>query len=57
MLHKYRRVMGIDAKLVVIGMTSNGFTIADPKDAGMLDIVGFDSTIPSLLSMFVRGEV
>lgn len=35
--------MGIPAKLVVCGMTSHGFTIADPDDRGMLDICGFDT--------------
>ena len=42
-LAAYRQKMGIGAKLVVIGMVSNGFTIADPNDAGMLDVVGFDT--------------
>ena len=34
------RATGIDARLVVVGMVSNGFAIADPADAGMLDVVG-----------------
>ena len=40
-LRAYRQKMGIGAKLVVIGMVSNEFSIADPDDAGMLDVVGF----------------
>lgn len=36
----YRERMGIAAKLVVLPMASNGFSIADPDDAGMLDVVG-----------------
>lgn len=52
-LQKYRDKMGINAKLIVVGMLSNGFSIADPKDAGMLDIVGFDSAAPALMSDFV----
>ena len=47
-LRKYRQEMGIPAKLVVVAMVSNGFTIADPEDAGMLDVVGFDSAAPAL---------
>ena len=43
-----------DAKAVVVGMTSNGFTIADPKDRGMLDVVGFDTTAPAVIADFVR---
>ncbi|XP_064371821.1 RNA-binding protein RO60 [Dromaius novaehollandiae] len=42
-LREYREKMGIPAKLIVCGMTSNGFTIADPDDRGMLDICGFDT--------------
>nr|XP_006129201.1 60 kDa SS-A/Ro ribonucleoprotein isoform X1 [Pelodiscus sinensis]XP_006129202.1 60 kDa SS-A/Ro ribonucleoprotein isoform X1 [Pelodiscus sinensis]XP_006129203.1 60 kDa SS-A/Ro ribonucleoprotein isoform X1 [Pelodiscus sinensis]XP_025043566.1 60 kDa SS-A/Ro ribonucleoprotein isoform X1 [Pelodiscus sinensis] len=42
-LRKYREKMSIPSKLIVCGMTSNGFTIADPDDRGMLDICGFDT--------------
>ena len=38
--------MGIAAKLIVVGMVSNGLTIDDPNDAGMIDVVGFDLAIP-----------
>lgn len=55
-LNEYRRKMGIAAKLVVVGMVSNGFTIADPDDAGMLDVVGFDTATPALISDFGKGE-
>ena len=51
-LRAYRQKTGIGAKLVVIGMVSNGFTIADPNDAGMLDVVGFDTATPSIISDF-----
>jgi 60 kDa SS-A/Ro ribonucleoprotein len=56
-LQDYRRASGIDARLVVVGMVSNGFTIADPHDAGMLDVVGFDSATPQLVSDFARGAI
>jgi 60 kDa SS-A/Ro ribonucleoprotein len=52
-LRDYRERMGIAAKLVVVAMTSNGFSIADPNDAGMLDVVGFDTATPSVLSDFI----
>jgi 60 kDa SS-A/Ro ribonucleoprotein len=51
-LQAYRQKMGIGAKLVVIGMVSNGFSIADPNDAGMLDVVGFDTATPSIIADF-----
>ncbi|KAM6414893.1 RNA-binding protein RO60 [Rhynochetos jubatus] len=42
-LREYREKMGIPAKLIVCGMTSSSFAIADPDDRGMLDICGFDA--------------
>jgi 60 kDa SS-A/Ro ribonucleoprotein len=51
-LEQYRQARGIGAKMVVVGMTSTGFSIADPSDAGMLDCVGFDSATPSIISDF-----
>lgn len=53
-LRAYRQKMGIGAKLVVVGMVASEFTIADPTDAGMLDLVGFDSSAPAVLSDFAR---
>jgi 60 kDa SS-A/Ro ribonucleoprotein len=54
-LRGYREKTGIPAKLVVVGMVSNGFTIADPSDAGMLDVVGFDTAVPAVLADFARN--
>ena len=53
-LKQYREKMGIPAKLAVIGMVSNGFSIADPNDAGMMDFVGFDTAVPRLLADFTK---
>ena len=54
-LQRYRERSGIDARLIVVGMTSTGFSIADPDDPGMLDVVGFDAAVPNLISEFARG--
>jgi len=54
-LDQYRQKMGIPAKLVVVGMEGNNFTIADPNDAGMLDVVGFNTAVPTVLNEFSRG--
>ena len=56
-LVQYRQQMVSDAKLIVVGMSSNEFTIADPYDAGMLDVVGFDTSAPNIMNAFSRGEV
>ncbi len=53
-LRQYRTKTGIPAKLVVVGMVSNGFSIADPNDAGMLDVVGFDAAAPAVIADFIR---
>jgi 60 kDa SS-A/Ro ribonucleoprotein len=53
-LRTYRERTGIAAKLAVVGMTSTGFTIADPDDAGTLDVVGFDAAAPALIASFGR---
>lgn len=55
-LRRYRDTMGIDAKLIVVGMTATEFTIADPDDAGMLDIVGFDASAPALMADFIADR-
>lgn len=56
-LQNYRQAHGIPARLVVCGMVSNGFSIADPDDAGELDLVGFDTATPQLISDFAAGKV
>ena len=55
-LRKYRRETGIPAKLAVVGMVSNQISIADPEDAGMMDVVGFDSAAPALLADFAGAR-
>lgn len=54
-LRRYREKTGIDAKLVVVEMVSNGFSIASPDDGGMLDVVGFDTATPQVISEFSRA--
>jgi 60 kDa SS-A/Ro ribonucleoprotein len=54
-LQNYRRKTGIDSKLIVIATSATQFSIADPKDNGMLDMVGFDAAAPNIISDFIRG--
>lgn len=56
-LQQYRQASGIDAKLVVMGVTSTNFTIADPSDRGMLDMVGADSNAPRVVADFSAGRL
>ncbi len=54
-LAEYRATRGIAAKVIVVGMVSNGFSIADPNDAGMMDVVGFDTNVPQLMADFATA--
>ena len=54
-LRQYRDKTGRPAKMVVAAMTSTGFSIADPDDAGMLDVVGFDASAPRVIADFVSS--
>jgi hypothetical protein len=55
-LREYRSEFVGDAKAVVVGMASTGFTLADPNDCGMMDAVGFDTTVPAVIADFVRFQ-
>ena len=55
-LQQYRNQMNKpQAKLIVVGMTASRFSIADPDDPGMLDVVGFDTAVPAVMSDFIRN--
>ena len=55
-LDRYRRNTGIAAKMVVIAMAANGFSIADPNDALQMDVAGFDASVPEVVAEFVKGR-
>lgn len=56
-LNNYRKWANKDVKMVVASMTSNHVSVADPDDRHSLDIVGFDTNCPQLISDFVAGRV
>lgn len=56
-LESYRRKVGHDVRQIVIGMTANDVSIADPNDPHTLDVAGFDSAVPNLIADFSRGTV
>lgn len=56
-LQQYRRESGIDARLVVVGMIGTPFTIANPSDTGMLDVVGMDAAAPGIIQKFAAREL
>ena len=46
-----------DLKQFGTRVVSNGFSIADPGDPEMLDVVVFDTATPHLISDFARGAL
>jgi 60 kDa SS-A/Ro ribonucleoprotein len=56
-LSAYRQRSGIDARMIVVAMTATGNTVADPSDPRQIDVSGFDSTVPQLISDFSRGDI
>ena len=57
-LKKYRMIMNKpEAKLIVMAMQVNDFSIADPKDNGMLDVCGFDTAVPDIVCEFSKGKL
>lgn len=56
-LKQYRKATGIDARMAVLGVQGEEFTIADPSDRGMMDFVGFDSSAPKVLADFSAGRL
>jgi 60 kDa SS-A/Ro ribonucleoprotein len=55
-LNSYRQGMGIDALMTVALMSADDDTITDPNDPKCMNIVGFDSGCPRLISEFVRAN-
>lgn len=53
-LERYERHIGHSVKLIVVGMTATGFSIAKPDAPNMLDVVGFDTNTPAMISNFIR---
>lgn len=56
-LKLYRDKSGINTRFAVVALTPTEFSIADPADPGTLDVSGFDSNVPNLLSDFARGAI
>lgn len=56
-LRRYRERTGIAARAVVVGMTATDFTVLDPTDPLSLNVVGFDTSTPQLISNHVTGRL
>ena len=56
-LQDYRIDVNPNAKMVVMAMSATKFSIADPNDSGMLDIVGLSADAPSVATAFVGDRL
>lgn len=56
-LKAYRGATNIPARQIVVGLNSTDFTVADPKDALSLDIVGGDANLPKVITEFSAGRL
>ncbi|MCP4678755.1 MAG: TROVE domain-containing protein [Deltaproteobacteria bacterium] len=54
-LNDYRQRMGIPAKLVAVALSGDRFSVANTNDAGQMDVVGFDTATPNIISDFVSN--
>jgi 60 kDa SS-A/Ro ribonucleoprotein len=53
-LDAYRRSVNPATRVVVVSMTAAGYTIADPRDEGVLQVASLDGALPKLIDGFVR---
>jgi len=52
-LKEYRDKMGIPAKLVAAAFATNEYSVADPDDAGQMNVCGLDTATPNIISDFI----
>lgn len=53
LLDTYRATVNPKAKLIVVGMTANNFSIASPDDVLSMDIAGMDAGIMTAIEKFI----
>lgn len=55
-LEDYRRKRGVQLWAVCMGMVATQASILDNSDPNTLEVVGFDTSAPQMVSSFLRGE-
>lgn len=56
-LRAYRQHINPNARLAVVAMCANEFSLGSPEDGGSVDLIGFDTNTPMILEAFARGDV
>lgn len=54
-LAAYRSAVNPATRLMVASMTAVGRSVGDPRDPGVLNVAGFDASLPQIVSGFLRG--
>jgi len=54
-MNDYRRTINPAARLIVAGMTATDYSVVSPNDALGLNVAGFDTNAPGIISNFIRG--
>jgi 60 kDa SS-A/Ro ribonucleoprotein len=54
-LKQYRDKHNPNTRLIAVGMTATEYSVADPQDPLSMNVAGFDSSAPAIISDFVRG--
>ncbi|HWD41638.1 MAG TPA: vWA domain-containing protein, partial [Fimbriimonas sp.] len=52
-LDEYRKKKNRNVKVVIAAMTANRSTVGDPQDLAILQTLGFDASLPSVIAAFV----
>jgi 60 kDa SS-A/Ro ribonucleoprotein len=55
LFRQYCQTVNPNAKFVMMGMAMNTFTLADPSNPRMMDVAGFDASVPEVLNSFING--
>lgn len=55
-LNSYRQSTGKDAKMVVVGLQANPFSIAHPDDPLTMDVAGWDAQLPEIINRHVNQD-
>jgi 60 kDa SS-A/Ro ribonucleoprotein len=53
-LAAYRSTVNAGARCVVASLTAAGHSIADPRDEAVLQVAGFDASLPQVVTGFIR---
>lgn len=55
LIDRYRQQVSPNCKFVVISYVANAYSVLSPDDKGSLNVVGFDTSVPSLIHDFVEN--